>query len=355
MPHQGAPGYYEILGVPKTADASEICRAYKRRAMESHPDKNRGREQEATEEFKLVGEAYACLRDPQKRAAYDHEPFAGPCGRGCEPSSAPSRSREDFTFSMAEDLFSEIFGPQATARLKELAQDLAPHVQTAATATADLARQAAPHVQAAATAAAAVFGGAAKRCSPYVQTAASTTVDLALHAAPHVQAAASVAAMALGGAVEQCSRTKAVRGLVAAGLSSIAAEADQKVTGRELEVGERARQLEAAQEELRSHMAMRRERERKQGWASMLRVLTRLASLLCCSVDAEAERTKQLQTEAVRAEMRLADARGALAHAQAASGDARLQAESVQQEGASLESAALAGLHFAGRLFGGKS
>jgi molecular chaperone DnaJ len=62
--------YYEILGVPRDAAESEIKKAYRRLAMEYHPDRNNG-DKSAEEKFKQITEAYDVLRDPEKRAQYD--------------------------------------------------------------------------------------------------------------------------------------------------------------------------------------------------------------------------------------------------------------------------------------------
>jgi molecular chaperone DnaJ len=68
--------YYEILGVSKTASADEIKRAYRKLAMEHHPDKHGGDDAK----FREVGEAYEVLKDQQKRAAYDQFGHAGAQG-----------------------------------------------------------------------------------------------------------------------------------------------------------------------------------------------------------------------------------------------------------------------------------
>jgi DnaJ-class molecular chaperone len=62
--------YYEILGVPRGADFKEIHRAYRRKARELHPDRNKN-DPKAEEKFKELGEAYAVLSDPKKRKQYD--------------------------------------------------------------------------------------------------------------------------------------------------------------------------------------------------------------------------------------------------------------------------------------------
>ena len=73
--------FYAVLGVPRTATDDDIKQAYRRLAMQYHPDKNGG-SKEAEEKFKEVIEAYDVLRDPQKRAAYDRYGEAGLRGGG---------------------------------------------------------------------------------------------------------------------------------------------------------------------------------------------------------------------------------------------------------------------------------
>lgn len=62
--------YYEYLRIERSANDEEIKRAYRKRAMESHPDRHKGDKQKE-EEFKKINEAYSVLSDPQKRSHYD--------------------------------------------------------------------------------------------------------------------------------------------------------------------------------------------------------------------------------------------------------------------------------------------
>ncbi|MBQ2025645.1 MAG: DnaJ domain-containing protein, partial [Paludibacteraceae bacterium] len=76
--------YYEVLGVAKTATADEIKKAYRKKAIQYHPDKNPG-DKKAEEMFKEAAEAYDVLSDPQKRQRYDqfgHAGMGGAAGGG---------------------------------------------------------------------------------------------------------------------------------------------------------------------------------------------------------------------------------------------------------------------------------
>ena len=97
--------YYEVLQVSKTASAEEIKRAYRKMAVQFHPDKNPG-DASAEEKFKELGEAYDVLSDSEKRAAYDrfgHNAFAqgGGAARGGGGGGG---------FHDPFDIFREVFG-----------------------------------------------------------------------------------------------------------------------------------------------------------------------------------------------------------------------------------------------------
>merc|ERR1711953_1275415 len=61
--------YYEVLGLPRTAGAEQIKKAYRKLALKFHPDKNKA--EDAEERFKQIGEAYEVLSDEDKKAAYE--------------------------------------------------------------------------------------------------------------------------------------------------------------------------------------------------------------------------------------------------------------------------------------------
>jgi curved DNA-binding protein len=75
-----AKDYYKILGVFRNASDAEIKKAYRKLAMQYHPDRNPGKEKWANEKFKDINEAYGVLGDPQKRKQYDQFGTVGNIG-----------------------------------------------------------------------------------------------------------------------------------------------------------------------------------------------------------------------------------------------------------------------------------
>lgn len=97
--------YYEILGVSKTATSEEIKKAYRKKAIQFHPDKNPG-DKDAEEKFKEAAEAYEILSDDQKRARYDRYGHEAPGGFG---GHSGGFSMDDI-FSQFGDIFGGHFG-----------------------------------------------------------------------------------------------------------------------------------------------------------------------------------------------------------------------------------------------------
>ncbi|MBQ8502615.1 MAG: molecular chaperone DnaJ [Bacteroides sp.] len=100
--------YYEVLGVEKNASADEIKKAYRKKAIQYHPDKNPG-DKEAEDKFKEAAEAYDVLSNPDKRARYDqfgHAGMSGAAGNGGPFGGfgGAGMSMDDI-FSMFGDIF----------------------------------------------------------------------------------------------------------------------------------------------------------------------------------------------------------------------------------------------------------
>ena len=99
--------YYEVLGVEKNATADQIKKAYRRKAIEYHPDKNPGNK-EAEDKFKEAAEAYEVLSNPDKRARYDqfgHAGMSGAAGNGGPFGGFSGGMSMDDIFSMFGDIF----------------------------------------------------------------------------------------------------------------------------------------------------------------------------------------------------------------------------------------------------------
>lgn len=108
--------YYEVLSITKESTDTDIKKAYKRLALQLHPDKNRA--PGAVEAFKSVGNAVAVLTDTQKRKAYDMYGVDGPNGGGQQAyHRGEQRQGNEYTFSRgfeseftADELFNMFFG-----------------------------------------------------------------------------------------------------------------------------------------------------------------------------------------------------------------------------------------------------
>ncbi|MCS6914344.1 MAG: molecular chaperone DnaJ [Myxococcales bacterium] len=110
----GKRDYYEVLGVSRDADEGEIKKAYRRMALQYHPDKNPGNK-EAEERFKEAAEAYQVLSDPERRRLYDRFGHQGPAQAGFSG------------FSGIEDIFSafaDIFGGFSSRRVVPPGDDI---------------------------------------------------------------------------------------------------------------------------------------------------------------------------------------------------------------------------------------
>ena len=119
--------YYEILGVARGCDEPGLKSAFRKMAMEHHPDRNNGAEA-STVRFKEINEAYSVLSDPQKRAAYDRFGHAGVNGQNGGGAGAGFNDVHDIFNEVFGDVFGDMFGrggrPQGPARGQDQRYDL---------------------------------------------------------------------------------------------------------------------------------------------------------------------------------------------------------------------------------------
>jgi len=92
--------YYEVLEVTKTATVEEIKKAYRKKAIQYHPDKNPG-DKEAEEKFKEAAEAYDVLSNPDKRSRYDQ---FGHAGATATETAETSEAAAETTATTSEDV-----------------------------------------------------------------------------------------------------------------------------------------------------------------------------------------------------------------------------------------------------------
>src|SRR6202789_4535747 len=96
--------FYEVLGVAREASPEQIKSAYRKAALQYHPDRNLEKKPEAEESFRAASEAYAVLSDPQKRAVYDRYGAAGLGSRGFDSGFNAS------IFEEFQDILGDLFG-----------------------------------------------------------------------------------------------------------------------------------------------------------------------------------------------------------------------------------------------------
>ena len=111
--------YYETLEVSRDASTSELKKAFKKKAMKFHPDRNPDNPQ-AAEKFKEAAEAYDVLSDPQKKSAYDQFGHSGVEGRG---GGGPNFNDVNIN-DIFGDIFGDVFGTRSQSRRQRRGSDL---------------------------------------------------------------------------------------------------------------------------------------------------------------------------------------------------------------------------------------
>ena len=110
--------YYETLEVSRSASEKELKKAFKKKAMKYHPDRNPDNP-EAAEKFKEAAEAYDVLSDPQKKSAYDQFGHSGVEGMGGGPNFNDININDIFG-----DIFGDVFGTRSQSRRQRRGSDL---------------------------------------------------------------------------------------------------------------------------------------------------------------------------------------------------------------------------------------
>ena len=113
-----AKDYYKIMGVPKNATQGQVKKAYRKLAMQYHPDRNPGKEKEANEKFKGINEAFSVLGDPEKRKQYDQfgtvgdigDIFGSPFTRTTFEDLMKDFRGAGLGFGFLDDIFGEFLG-----------------------------------------------------------------------------------------------------------------------------------------------------------------------------------------------------------------------------------------------------
>lgn len=115
-----AKDYYQTLSVPRNASEEEIKKAFRKLAMQYHPDRNPGKEKWANEKFKEINEAFSVLGDPEKRKQYDQfgtaegvnisNVFSSPFTRGTFEDLMKDFGGAGLRFDFLDDIFRDFLG-----------------------------------------------------------------------------------------------------------------------------------------------------------------------------------------------------------------------------------------------------